>query len=78
MSNSYNEKTTTGTPARASRRTNRGRWKHLVTAKRREEAEARQVEYDKKTPQQKIDALDALFGVGLGAAKERARLANKL
>jgi hypothetical protein len=41
---------------------------------RKEQALARKEEYDKLTKQQKIDALDAAFGVGLGATKERARL----
>ncbi len=41
---------------------------------KREEAEERQAEHDKLTPQQKIDKLDRKFGKGIGAKKERAKL----
>jgi hypothetical protein len=44
--------------------------------KRRAEAKARQALTDKQTPQQRLAALDAQFGVGVGAVKERARLAS--
>lgn len=39
---------------------------------------ARKEAHDKLTPQQKLEKLDAKFGVGLGAARERARLAKLL
>lgn len=41
---------------------------------RRKEAQARQEQYDGLTPVEKIAALDARLGKGMGAAKERARL----
>ena len=31
-----------------------------------------------KTPQQQLEKLDMLFGVGLGAVKERAKLAKRM
>ena len=45
-------------------------------AERRTQAEARKAERDKKTTAQQIAELDMMFGVGLGAVKERARLLN--
>jgi hypothetical protein len=42
--------------------------------KKQEVAKANQETHDKLTPQQKIAKLDAKFGVGKGAKKERARL----
>ncbi len=47
------------------------------TKDKREDAEARQAEYDKLTIQEKIARLDKKLGKGLGAKKERAKL-NKL
>lgn len=41
---------------------------------RHQEALARKAEYDKLTPEQVLAKLDATFGVGKGAAKQRARL----
>jgi hypothetical protein len=41
---------------------------------KQEEAKARQAAYDKLSPKQKLAKLDAKFGKGKGAAKERARL----
>jgi len=41
---------------------------------KKEAAIARQEERNKKTKEQQIAELDMMFGVGLGAAKERARL----
>jgi len=41
---------------------------------RRKEAKERQETYDALTVQQKIERLDAKFGVGQGAQKERAKL----
>ena len=41
---------------------------------KREEAQERQAAYSKLTPQQKIAALDARLGKGVGAVKQRARL----
>lgn len=43
-------------------------------ARRRAEAKARQAVYDAKTPAQLLKELDTAFGVGKGAAKERAKL----
>ncbi len=42
--------------------------------KRKEDAAVRQAGYDSCTPQQLIAHLDNLFGPGLGAKKERAKL----
>jgi len=46
----------------------------LRKAHRRENAELNQVEVDKQSPKQRLQALDARLGKGKGAAKERARL----
>lgn len=45
-------------------------------AQRRAEAEERKVKRDKMTVAQRIQELDMLFGVGLGATNERKRLLN--
>jgi hypothetical protein len=45
-------------------------------ARKRAEAEARKAARDMKTTAQQIAELDMMFGVGQGAANERARLAN--
>ena len=45
---------------------------------RRKEAIERQEAHDKLTVQQKLDRLDAKFGAGKGAARERARLEKQL
>jgi hypothetical protein len=47
------------------------------TAKR-EAAEKRKEEHLKLSVAEKIARLDKIFGVGLGAKKERARLAKKI
>jgi hypothetical protein len=44
--------------------------------KRRAEAKARQALTDKLTPQARLKALDAKLGVGIGALKERTKLAE--
>lgn len=41
---------------------------------RREQAKDRQDVYDKLTIQERIKTLDARLGVGVGAARERAKL----
>jgi hypothetical protein len=41
---------------------------------RQEEAAERQTEYDKLSVKDKLAKLDTLFGVGLGAEKQRAKL----
>lgn len=41
---------------------------------RRIDAEERQAEWDKLTPEQKNAALDARLGKGIGAKKQRARI----
>jgi len=41
---------------------------------RREEAEVRQAERQKRTPQEQLSLLDTKLGPGVGASKERARL----
>lgn len=50
-------------------------WKHRVMEQRRADAEARQAEYNKLTPQQKLARLDKLR---LSASKERAKLSKKI
>lgn len=40
----------------------------------REQAKARQEEREKRTPEMQIARLDAMFGPGKGAKKERAKL----
>lgn len=49
-----------------------------VKERKRNEAKERQEKYDKLTIEQKIDKLDMMFGKGLGATKERAKLQKKL
>ena len=44
---------------------------------RREEAKERQEAYDKLTNAEKLAKLDMLFGKGLGATKQRAKLSIK-
>ena len=46
------------------------------TAQKREEANARNFERSNRTPQQQLAKLDAQNGVGVGAKKERAKLAK--
>ena len=41
---------------------------------RRQESIVRQTERDKRTPQQQLEKLDLLLGVGVGAIRERERL----
>lgn len=43
-----------------------------------EEAKSRALETKDLTPQQRLDKLDKVLGVGLGAKKERAKLQSKL
>lgn len=45
---------------------------------RRQQAEERAAERAQRSPQQQIDLLDAKFGPGEGATRERARLATML
>lgn len=49
-----------------------------LCAMRRKEAQERQSAYDKLSAKAKLDRLDAMFGVGKGASRERARLAKAL
>jgi hypothetical protein len=58
-----------------SKRKNKGPWKSQVQAQRRKDAEARQAEYDKLTPQQKLTNLDRY---GFQAKRERARISKQL
>lgn len=51
---------------------NNSQWRR---EQRREEALERQAECDKLIPQQRLDVLNKNLGPGLGAAKERRRLA---
>jgi hypothetical protein len=50
----------------------------VAQARRRQSAQQRAEEAKGRTPEQQIARLDALFGVGLGATKERAKLAKKI
>lgn len=43
-------------------------------AAKKEQAEARKAARDQKTKAQQLAELDMMYGVGLGATKERARL----
>jgi hypothetical protein len=45
---------------------------------RRQSALTRQLASDALTPEQKLQNLDAAFGVGVGAKKERAKLNAKI
>jgi hypothetical protein len=51
---------------------------HRTTQERRESANLRQEECNKRTPQQQIQHLDKVLGTGQGATKERARLAKMM
>lgn len=44
---------------------------------KQKEAEQRALERSKRSSKDQISRLDSIFGVGLGAAKERARLLNQ-
>lgn len=44
---------------------------------RQEEALVRQAEYDKLSVAEKLKRLDTLFGEGLGATRQRAKLAKR-
>jgi hypothetical protein len=45
---------------------------------RRLSAQQRVAEAAKRTPEEQIARLDTMFGVGLGAQKERAKLAKRI
>lgn len=45
---------------------------------KREEAEARQRAAEERTPQEQLARLDAMFGSGVGAKKERAKLLARI
>lgn len=47
-----------------------------ITRARREQAKTRQAEYDSLTTEGKIARLDARLGAGVGATRERKRLAS--
>lgn len=51
---------------------------HPRVKARREAAKARQAESDKRTPEERLARLDAAFGKGKGAKKERAKLLAKI
>lgn len=53
-------------------------WKARKQAERHAEAQARQAERDARSPEQQIALLDNMLGVGVGAAKERTRLAQTI
>jgi hypothetical protein len=55
-----------------------GRLRPDRAEQRRIEAAARQAARNEETPEQQIAALDARFGAGNGAARERARLAKAI
>jgi len=44
---------------------------------KREDAKRMKEEYDKLTPQQKIDKLNKKLGVGVGAIKQRERISKE-
>jgi hypothetical protein len=52
--------------------------KTALKAERRADAVNRQSKSDALSPEQKIKALDTHFGKGLGAKRERERLARKI
>lgn len=62
-------------------RHNRRKIRHTIyksrnAENRQKEATARQAEYSKLTTEQKIEKLDFKLGKGIGAKKERERLAK--
>lgn len=71
-------KTDKNTPPKKSRRTNNRPWKSGLQQAKREAAELRQRQRDARSPQQQLDRLDSLLGVGVGAQRERARLLRML
>ena len=50
----------------------------LRREERREGAEARKKEYQKRTPMQQLEILDIRFGTDKGAKKERKKILEKL
>ena len=48
------------------------------TVERRIDAEARQEEWARLTPQQQLAELDSRLGKGIGAKKQRAKLAKAI
>jgi len=66
-------KGTVGTPGtrKQTRRTSHGN-----PERRKQEAALRAADRDKRTSQEQILLLDARLGLGVGAVKERARLAR--
>lgn len=44
---------------------------------KRREAEERQADWEEKSPKQQLEALDRRLGKGVGARKQRARLARE-
>ena len=61
----------------AEKKRNKGIAKAKKERKQKEAIERKEA-YDKLTVQQKLDRLDAKFGTGKGAARERARLEKQL
>jgi len=53
-------------------------WKRMRKAPRRAEAEARQAARDERGDAAQLLRLDDLFGFGMGAKRERARLLNRI
>jgi hypothetical protein len=60
------------------RRSRQVPWKHVVKATRRAEAEIRQREREDRGDEAQLARLDAMFGAGKGAQRERARLIERL
>ncbi len=52
-------------------------WEANQFEKKRSSKERQEVA-DKRTPQEQIRRLDSMFGEGVGAVKERAKLARKI
>jgi hypothetical protein len=59
-------------------RTHNGKRRNDRQSVRRIDAEGRQEEWDKLTPQQQLSALDGRLGKGVGAEKQRARIAKTI
>ncbi len=53
-------------------------WKASLMLERRDQAEACHIEWRKLTPQQQLEDLDVRLGKGVGAKKQRARIARQL
>lgn len=68
----------TAIEAPRQRRSRQAPWKHVIKATRRAEAEMRQRDREDRGDEEQLARLDAMFGAGKGAGRERQRLNKRL